>query len=186
MILGKLYPGHLERGMRPLPIQPRRRDEARDRPPDNILEQRPPVTDPSFRFRGIKAEKLPFARGHMLRLEARRAGVRPGVAVEPAVEENLVPAVGQRAQSRRERSAGSDRRLAPMVRHHEQSRRLNTERREPVVERTECALAARADVVDRGEKEALVHIRQIGRARHTPKLKSRKCAAHLPFIAHQA
>ena len=91
-------------------VEPGRRDEARDRPADDVLDQRAAVGDSRFAcVRSGQAEEFAFAGGHAAARASGRAARRMPhlVAMKEAVEEHLDARVGPaRAAARRRASPG--------------------------------------------------------------------------------
>ena len=76
-------------------IKPRRRDKARNRPPDDILQQGPAVAHAPRGLFAVKAKKFTFSGGHMARLQSgEMAAMVRQVAVKPAMEKYFRSAFG--------------------------------------------------------------------------------------------
>ena len=151
MILRQREAGILQRRARALRIQPGRRDEAGGGAAGDVLDQRLAAAHADQRLGMAEAQKLAFARGHVLRLQrGGGAGMGAVVAVRPAVDEHLDALVRPATQARRE--GWRDRRARPMVRHHQHREAPADMGGEMVEQAVDLALEAGRDVVDRGEQ----------------------------------
>jgi len=138
------------------PVQPRRSNEAGDRASGDVLEQASALTDPGGRGGSIKPKELAFARGHEARPQTiAGAGVSDLVAVEESMEEDFESNFRPPPQARGEGRAGSDRRIAPMVRHHQHRDAIADVTAQQIGEPVRFALEAWRDVVDRRQQKAV-------------------------------
>lgn len=120
MILGDRDPGVFQCRERAIAVQPGRRDEAIDRPSDDIFQQRPASSDAPGCILARETEELALACGQEASSQAIAGSrMRRLVAMEIAVQENFRAPVRPPAQARCKGRARDDRRVPPVVRHHE-------------------------------------------------------------------
>src|SRR4051794_39088335 len=94
MVLGPPDGAILQRFERALPIEPRRGDEARDRPSGDLLDAPPSALDPCRCLGAAEPKELAFSRRQIASAKpVRSARVPPIVAVLQPMEEHLDPAV---------------------------------------------------------------------------------------------
>ena len=154
MILGDRNAASFERVRSAGPVQPGRRNETRDRSPEDVLQQRAAVPDPPLGLFPAEPEELALARSHEAATETvshtRWSRIR---RMEVSVEEDLDARVRPTPEPACEYRAWQNWRVVPMIRHDQHRKPVIRHRSEPVGKGVDCTLETRRNVVDREEHD---------------------------------
>ena len=136
-------------------VEPGGSDEAVERPPDHVFDQRASFADAVGGVTARQTKKFAFPGGHQACLQPTGgAPMTCVVAVEVAVQEHLDATVSPAAQPRGEGGARDDRRVTPMVRHNQHCEPLADMRLNKRQQLVDLAFETRRYIVDGGQQQA--------------------------------
>ena len=153
MILSKRHGVRLERLSRARSVEPSGRNKAIHVASDDVREKLFASCDPLRSLIPREPEELAFTGGHQPGAKAVGwACVGRFVAVEIAMKEHLYAGIPPVPEARREGRPRNDRRIAPVIRHHEHRQSLAHVRPKQFEQAVDLAFETRRDIMDRDQE----------------------------------